>query len=204
MTMSSDTPTDPTERAAWHVLVTVPADLPAAQRDSLFGLVANAVHTWEPSKRDGWDADVCAGPDLSTIGPVATPAAQPDDREFAALPEDWRELIGHLEADEYDAATAEGFGPSQRVREAYSAGLMAAAELFGSWITPAAQPDDEAAIERMARALHRRALERREQDLVSNDEADSDWAYLVARGEDDEYREDARAALAALGGKQHG
>lgn len=46
----------------WHITVAVPMRLSDDQRDALFTAVADAVHGWEPAVRDGWDADVSAGP----------------------------------------------------------------------------------------------------------------------------------------------
>lgn len=67
--MSTPTP----DRSQWSVTVTVPSDLPASLRDSLFGRVANAAHLWEPSTRDGWDVDVSAGPTASAPQGDTTP-----------------------------------------------------------------------------------------------------------------------------------
>ncbi len=46
----------------WAVSVSIPRSLPPAMRDSLFGVVAAAVHAWEPPDRDGWDVDVSGHP----------------------------------------------------------------------------------------------------------------------------------------------
>lgn len=49
---------DPT----WQVVVEVPIRIGADSRLTLFDAVARAVHDWEPADRDGWDAEVSAGP----------------------------------------------------------------------------------------------------------------------------------------------
>lgn len=46
----------------WQVTVRVPMRLPEVQREQLFEVIADAVADWEPEQRDGWDADVAAGP----------------------------------------------------------------------------------------------------------------------------------------------
>jgi hypothetical protein len=120
--MSSDTPIDPTERAAWHVLVTVPADLPGPL-GRLFSLVANAVHTWEPSKRDGWVADMsAAGLPAAPVVVWLAGSSEMDDEVYAVY------------ATEQDAV--EAAGPSRhRIR-------IMSHEVVGA--APAAQPDDGA------------------------------------------------------------
>lgn len=57
----------------WSITVTVPESVP--ERDALFAAVANTVREWEPEDRDGWDAEIVAGPAV----------ADPDGNESAAL-----------------------------------------------------------------------------------------------------------------------
>ena len=44
----------------WRIEITVPLGIGAELRDSLFTAVADAVHSWQPGDRVGWDPFVAA------------------------------------------------------------------------------------------------------------------------------------------------
>jgi len=48
--------------SVWEITIGVPSDLATDLRHDLFDRVAAVVHDWEPTDRDGWDADVFGHP----------------------------------------------------------------------------------------------------------------------------------------------
>ena len=62
-------PEAPRERDRWHVLVTVPLDLPDDMHNRLFTAIADVVHDWEPDDRDGWDAFVSGYAGVNMVMP---------------------------------------------------------------------------------------------------------------------------------------
>jgi len=48
--------------SVWEITIGVPSDLATDLRQDLFARVAAVVHDWEPTDRDGWDADVFGHP----------------------------------------------------------------------------------------------------------------------------------------------
>lgn len=72
------------EDETWTVAVTVPMRLPDEMKDSLFTLVADIAHEWEPApeERDGWDVDVTG---YSTAHRQSYPTQWAYDQACAAL-----------------------------------------------------------------------------------------------------------------------
>lgn len=180
------TPTDPTERPVSHE---TPGAYPGTKTavDRVTALVARMTDASDVMVRKA---------DLRELLGLAASAPQGDTADVI---ERARQIIADHCFGPHTTPAAE-----ERALDIASACTddMADQGLLAVAASPAApQEADLAAVERMAHALARRRLEQSVQDLVSDEEAEAAW-YRLSLADIQEFREDARAALAALKGGQ--